>query len=441
MSTVTDEYCANDASSPEPRTCPYLGKFTVTGVNRNQRNIRESRRGQHQEAPKRDKEKVRHAQERTDERRGRRIDFEGEKRRANNEYLVHERMGRRARSNRGNNRNHRDYSLEEASSRGSTMLDEPSRDHGGWIRRSESDQRAAGMGTWNKIRRARDLGEYASGRQRKDKENGRGFEKEGLATTEQESWLLAGDGGGRDRRNPKMEDFQVDMDDFAQMRQFWVNEFEDSGASGMLQVQEDYFGDYPENEELPKKRSYSSERSDKGMTYRDLVRMRRDLEELDGEYSLERREKREEDESRCNSEVTTLTVGCSTADRMEFQSDCVDDDAITAYSCHGRWFDAEGTQFVIATPLARRATWASENNRPQPYRNSRRLCFMYKESGGVVSLTASPVACQRGIPPPPPMLAFNATSTGQCIEENSGPVHRSAYLTIIALSAVVAIFR
>lgn len=86
---------------------------------------------------------------------------------------------------------------------------------------------------------------------------------------------------------------------------------------------------------------------------------------------------------------------------------------LAAYSCHGRWFDAEGTQFVIATPLARRTAWSSENNRPQPYRNSRRLCFMYKESGGVVSLTASPVACQRGIPPPPPLLAFNATSTGK----------------------------
>lgn len=87
---------------------------------------------------------------------------------------------------------------------------------------------------------------------------------------------------------------------------------------------------------------------------------------------------------------------------------------LPAYSCHGRWFDAEGTQFVIATPLARRTAWSnSENNRAQPYRNTRRLCFMYKESGGVVSLTASPIACQRGIPPPAPMLAFNATSTGK----------------------------
>lgn len=87
--------------------------------------------------------------------------------------------------------------------------------------------------------------------------------------------------------------------------------------------------------------------------------------------------------------------------------------SFAAYSCHGRWYDAEGTQFVIATQLAPGTGWSNENNRPQPYRNSRRLCFMYKESGGVVSLTASEVACQRGIPPPPPMLAFNATSTGE----------------------------
>ncbi|EFN65296.1 hypothetical protein EAG_07231 [Camponotus floridanus] len=178
------------------------------------------------------------------------------------------------------------------------------------------------------------------------------------------------------------------------------------------------------------------------MTYRDLLRMKRELEERERDESVpERREKRNEDDSRCSSEVTTLTVGCSTADRMEFQSDCVD--AITAYSCHGRWFDAEGTQFVIATPLARRTAWSNSesNNRAQPYRNSRRLCFMYKESGGVVSLTASPIACQRGIPPPTPMLAFNATSTGQCMETNGGQISRSTYLTIALLMVAVAIFR
>ncbi|XP_053971452.1 uncharacterized protein LOC128872615 [Hylaeus volcanicus] len=397
-------------SSPELRTCPYLGKFTVTGVNRNQRNIRDSRRNQHQEAVRRDREKVRHAQERTQEdRRGRKLDFEAEKRRANNEYLVHERMGRRARSSR-NNRGHRDHSLEEASSKRSLDIEDLLRDRS-WskVRRPEETRSNEGSSRSN-VRRTHDLEKRST-------------------TVEQRD---------RSRRMPKMEDFRVDADDFARIRQFWTPDFDDSDGSSILEVQEDYFGDYPDSSDLPKKRSGRNYRR---MMYNDLSRTRRDVEELDsGDDSSERREKREEDISRCSSEVTTITIGCSNLEKMEFQTDCVDDSAI-AYSCHGRWFDAEGTQFVIATQLAPGTTWTGESNRPQPYRNSRRLCFMYKESGGVVSLTASEVACQRGIPPPPPMLAFNATSTGQCMEENGGIVARSTYLMIVTLTAIVAIYR
>ncbi|XP_048270063.1 uncharacterized protein LOC100644350 isoform X1 [Bombus terrestris] len=394
-------------SSPEPRTCPYLGKFTVTGVNRNQRNIRESRRNQHQEGARRDREKVRHAQERTQEdRRGRKLDFDVEKRRANNEYLVHERMGRRARSNR-NNRNHHDHSLEEVSSKRTLDIEDLLRDRSrSKIRRSE-DQRSTESVSRSKLRRTHDLAKRSISIQRTS---------------------------NRSRRSPKMEDLRVDADDFARIRQFWATDFDDPDGSSMLEIQGDYFGDYPDTANLPKKRS--------GMTSSNLLaRMRRNVEQLNpSNGSFEKREKREEDISRCSSEVTTITIGCSTADRMEFQTDCVEDNAI-AYSCHGRWFDAEGTQFVIATQLAPGTSWSGENNRPQPYRNSRRLCFMYKESGGVVSLTASEVACQRGIPPPPPMLAFNATSTGQCMEENRGFVTRSTYLMIVSLAAVVAIYR
>ncbi|KYN03220.1 hypothetical protein ALC62_05883 [Cyphomyrmex costatus] len=369
------------ASSPEPRTCPYLGKFTVTDVNRNQRNTRESRRSQHQQESlpiRHDGEKVRHAQERNEDRRGRKLDYEVEKRRANNEYLVHERMGRRARSNRGN-RNRKDYSLEEmSSSRRTSELEETFRDLRERALRSKV-RRSDGKNEGGKIE-----DEVNS----KDKMN-------------------------RSRRYPKIEDFH--LYDIDTIRRFWAADPDDSWTSSTLQVQGDYFGDYLEADSPPRKRSASGNSADKGMTYKDLLRMKRELEERERDEDIpERREKRNEDDSRCSSEVTTLTVGCSTADRMEFQSDCVDDDAITAYSCHGRWFDAEGTQFVIATPLARRTAWSnSENNRAQPYRNSRRLCFMYKESGGVVSLTASTIACQRGIPPPTPMLAFNATSTGK----------------------------
>ncbi|XP_011877678.1 PREDICTED: uncharacterized protein LOC105567424 [Vollenhovia emeryi] len=429
------------ASSPEPRTCPYLGKFTVTDVNRNQRNTRESRRSQHQQESlpiRHDGEKVRHAQERNEDRRGRKLDYEVEKRRANNEYLVHERMGRRARSNRGGNRSRKDYSLEEISSSRRTSELETFRDLRERALRS-------------KVRRSGDLEQRVAKTRRSraaehlEKDTRRAVDRGGVDGDEGETLedeTSSRDRVNRSRRYPKIEDFHPrDVDAIGR---FWAADPDDSWTSSTLQVQGDYFGDYLEVDGPLRKRSVPVNPADtKGMTYKDLLRMKRELEERERDEDVpEKREKRNEDDSRCSSEVTTLTVGCSTADRMEFQSDCVDDDAITAYSCHGRWFDAEGTQFVIATPLARRTAWSSsENNRAQPYRNSRRLCFMYKESGGVVSLTASPIACQRGIPPPAPMLAFNATSTGQCMEANGGQIGRSTYLTIVLLTAVAAIFR
>ena len=291
-------FSANDfleisASSPEPRTCPYLGKFTVTGVNRNQRNIRESRRNQHQEGVKRDREKVRHAQERTQEdRRGRKLDFDVEKRRANNEYLVHERMGRRARSNRSN-RNHRDHSVEEVPAKRTLDIEDLLRDHArAKIRRGSEDQRSAESASRSKLRRAHELAKRSAGDQRRTSD--------------------------RSKRNPKTEDFRADADDFTRIRQFWATDFDDSDGSSILEVQEDYFGDYPDTADLPKKRSG-----------REVTRTRRNVGELDsGRGSFERREKREEDVSRCSSEVTTITIGCSTADRMEFQTDCVEDNAI-----------------------------------------------------------------------------------------------------------------
>jgi len=126
----------------------------------------------------------------------------------------------------------------------------------------------------------------------------------------------------RSRRYPKIEDFRTD-DAFARSSAVDPN---NSWTSSTLQVQDDYFGDYLESESLPQKRSENL--ASRSMTYKDLLRMKRELEEKD-EDAPEKREKRNEDESRCSSEVTTLTVGCSTADRMEFQSDCLDDDAIT----------------------------------------------------------------------------------------------------------------
>ncbi|XP_012265502.2 uncharacterized protein LOC105691546 [Athalia rosae] len=370
-------------SSPEPRQCPYLGKFTVTGLNRNQRNTRENRRA-HESPHHSDKEKLRHAQEKSattgDDRHGRKVDFEVETRRANNEYLVHERRGRKTRSNKKNEAHFR---------RG-----------------------------------------YSSGK-------------------------------GRSARSAKgAEDFRSEGDELARRpRLFWESNKEERQASGeekleggksdLEQSHLDYFGDYDFGS-APKKRSVkgSSAETSSGFDRAEPVlgpekNLKEDRDRFKGEYKIhDRREKREEEEPRCTSEVTTLTVGCSTADRMEFQGDCADDDAVTAYSCHGRWFDTEGTQFVIATPLAtRKTTWSNDNNRPQPFRNSRRLCFMYRESGGVVSLTASPIACQRGAPPPPPMLAFNATSIGQCMEDSAGVGIKKSGLGMSFLIIIIAIFR
>lgn len=321
------------ASSPEPRTCPYLGKFTVTDVNRNQRNTRESRRSQHQqESPpiRHDGEKVRHAQERNEDRRGRKLDYEVEKRRANNEYLVHERMGRRARSNRGGARTRKDYSLEEISpSRRASELEETFRDLReralrSKVRRSGDPEQRIAEGSRSKTRRSRAVeglekdARYATDRKRVDRNESETIEDE----------TNSGDRVNRSRRYPKIEDFHpYDVDTIGR---FWAVDPDDSWTSSTLQVQGDYFGDYLEADSPPRKRSASESPADKGMTYKDLLRMKRELEEHErDEDILEKREKRNEDESRCSSEVTTLTVGCSTADRMEFQSDCVDDDAIT----------------------------------------------------------------------------------------------------------------
>lgn len=312
------------ASSPEPRTCPYLGKFTVTDVNRNQRNTRESRRSQHQQESlpiRHDGEKVRHAQERNEDRRARKLDYEVEKRRANNEYLVHERMGRRARSNRGGNRSRKDYSLEELSSRRSSELEETfwdlrERALRSKVRRSSDSEQRIAESSRSKTRRSRAAEKDTTDRGRVDRNEGDTIEDE----------MNSRDKVNKSRRYSKIEDFHLyDVD---MIGRFWVADPDDSWTSSTLQVQGDYFGDYLEADSPPRKRSASE--SDKGMTYKDLLRMKRELEERDrDEDILEKREKRNEEESRCSSEVTTLTVGCSTADRMEFQSDCVDDDAIT----------------------------------------------------------------------------------------------------------------
>ncbi|XP_033607260.1 uncharacterized protein LOC111864295 [Cryptotermes secundus] len=126
-------------------------------------------------------------------------------------------------------------------------------------------------------------------------------------------------------------------------------------------------------------------------------------------------------------DFTTLVVGCSTMDTMEFHSECTSADVVSVYSCHGRWED-NGTHYLITTPLSRSS------------RGPRRYCFMYREAqDGVVHFSSSSDSCRRNISPGiGGVMAFNVTSTGQCIETNGAPQLNRIYLpATVALLAVV----
>ncbi|XP_063230037.1 uncharacterized protein LOC134535094 [Bacillus rossius redtenbacheri] len=130
-----------------------------------------------------------------------------------------------------------------------------------------------------------------------------------------------------------------------------------------------------------------------------------------------------------SQDFTTLVVGCSTVDTMEFRSKCLPADVVSAYSCHGRWED-NGTHYLITTPLSRSSHGA------------RRLCFMYRELEGLVLFSSSADSCQRGVSPGVGgALAFNVTSSGQCVEANSCVRPGARALWAVAAVATLAAWR
>ncbi|XP_014235562.1 uncharacterized protein LOC106658216 [Trichogramma pretiosum] len=389
-------------SSPEPRQCPYLGKFTVTSLNGHAPKKSSGGIGSGFKSYSTKNEQARHGQER-------KLEFEIEKRRGNNQYLVHEQQARRR--------------VRSGSQQQQQQQKAQPKIHGSELE-SSLEQRLAQERLWLKAAGLAEAHHRADEAHFKTKH--------------------------RSQRQAQVGDFQADTDDTTKSRQMVV----DKVAAAPGGQQHFSWVARKKKRQQREQRVYPS-----NLGYSDLLRMKRDMEEdeedvdeeededyQDYEERRRRRRKRqdvlEEEPRRCNSDVTTLTVGCSTADRMEFQSDCVEEDI--AYSCHGRWFDAEGTQFVIATQVVRRPppAWSGipEVTRAQPLRNTRRLCFMYRESGGVVSLSASSVACQRGMPSPAPLLAFNATSIGQCVDGASS-LGQSIYLTLCTLMFVLVAYR
>lgn len=99
-------------------------------------------------------------------------------------------------------------------------------------------------------------------------------------------------------------------------------------------TESEYYSEYIDVEPPRKKRSSYPVFLGKA----DLIRWQREIDEeqADKERGKQRHKREEVDSSarQCSSDITTLTVGCSTADRMEFQSDCVNDDFVTGLYIH-----------------------------------------------------------------------------------------------------------
>ncbi|XP_053602220.1 uncharacterized protein LOC128670518 isoform X2 [Plodia interpunctella] len=104
-----------------------------------------------------------------------------------------------------------------------------------------------------------------------------------------------------------------------------------------------------------------------------------------------------------------LEVGCNSVKNMEFYSTCQNKEVVTAYTCHGGWYE-DGASFVVTTPLTRDSTAA------------RRYCFMSRDArGGSLLVTRSATNCERG--EASTQLLF--TTLGECQDQTSyQPIQR-----------------
>ncbi|XP_050677945.1 uncharacterized protein LOC126974451 [Leptidea sinapis] len=130
-----------------------------------------------------------------------------------------------------------------------------------------------------------------------------------------------------------------------------------------------------------------------------------------------------EDEMGCaRSSYSKLEVGCNTAKNMEFYSKCGSRELVTAYTCHGGWYE-NGASFVVTTPVTRDSMAA------------RRYCFVSRETrDGSLSITQSVSNCERDETDP---LVFDATFTGKCQDETSKQNRRQPYSYLIFVSLIL----
>ncbi|CAK1603830.1 unnamed protein product [Parnassius mnemosyne] len=152
-----------------------------------------------------------------------------------------------------------------------------------------------------------------------------------------------------------------------------------------------------------------------------------------------RRQSDDNDVSCANSNYYRLEVGCNSAKNMEFYSTCENKEVVTAYTCHGGWYE-NGASFVVATPVTRDSGAA------------RRYCFVSREARGprggsaggaggeaaALALARSAANCERADAAP---LLFDAAPLGECQDQpNKQTLLRipSPYSTFVA--AVIVYF-
>ncbi|XP_037299317.1 uncharacterized protein LOC115451006 isoform X2 [Manduca sexta] len=99
-----------------------------------------------------------------------------------------------------------------------------------------------------------------------------------------------------------------------------------------------------------------------------------------------------------------LEVGCNSPKNMEFYSTCGNKEIVTAYTCHGGWYE-DGASFVVTTPLRRDSAAA------------RRHCFVSRDARRSLRLERSPDNCERAATRPD--LVLDAVPTGECQDQSN----------------------
>ncbi|KAL0892493.1 hypothetical protein ABMA27_015600 [Loxostege sticticalis] len=136
------------------------------------------------------------------------------------------------------------------------------------------------------------------------------------------------------------------------------------------------------------------------------------------------RSRRQTEDYGCSSTYSRLEVGCNSAKNMEFYSTCENKELVTAYTCHGGWYE-NGVSFVVTTPVTRDSTAA------------RRYCFVSKDTrGGALGVARSPNNCERGAHH---AMVFDATATGECHDQSSSQPPMSIPSPLVVIITMFAL--